>query len=212
MPIHDIQHLVADAQLRPAAFGVIFDRYYVKIMRYCTQRTGSVMLAEDITSETFIKAYHNIANFKGGDENLSAWLYKIATNEIRMHYRARKNHHFSLEELCEDGFEIAGATDVHEEAVAAESKCKAHEDFTYAIGLITGLPMKYQEVIVLRYIQNKKISDIAVITGRKEGTVKSLLSRGLKKLRLQMQPNNSRSIIYCEEISKKAKDTIYEAQ
>lgn len=211
MSIND-ENLVSLAQADPRAFGDIFDAYYSRILRYCIQRTGSVELAEDITSETFIKAYKNIGSFKWSGAKLSAWLYKIATNEIRMHFRARKNHYSSLDELRENGFEPLDSTDIQEEAIMAQSVIENRKGFLQAQKILLTLPTKYQEVIVLRYVQNKKISEIAVITGRKEGTVKSLLSRGLKKLQLQMQPNSKNGIICYEDLSKKSKGTPYEAQ
>ena len=58
-----------------------------------------------------------------------------------------------------------------------------HTDFLRIQKQLLGLPLSYQEVMALRYFEEKSISEISLITGKKEGTVKSLLSRGIEKLR-----------------------------
>jgi RNA polymerase sigma factor (sigma-70 family) len=62
------------------------------------------------------------------------------------------------------------------------------------------LPAAYQDVLLLRFVEHKKISEIAQILDKKEGTVKSLLSRGLARLRKEMskkplQPNKQERIV-----------------
>ena len=85
------QQCVLAAQQDPDAFGVLFDAYYSKILSYLVRRTGEAALAQDLTSETFIKAYTKLWQFRWRSISFSAWLYRIATNELRMHFRSKKH-------------------------------------------------------------------------------------------------------------------------
>ena len=70
-----------------------------------------------------------------------------------------------------------------EELLEAEVELKRHEQYLALHDNIYKLDIKYQEVITLRFFENKQINEISEILGKKEGTIKSLLHRGLKKLR-----------------------------
>lgn len=179
--------LIARAKTDPEAFGQIFDAYYPKILGYTIKRVGSVMIAEDIVAEAFMKSLKNLTSFRWRGVSIEAWLYTIATNEIRMHLR---KHRFnaSLEELYEQtGFEIEDDYDLVAEAEEAEERLERHQNFLQARALIAHLPIKYQEVLVLRFGEQKKIHEIAAILGKREGTIKSLLSRALATLRQQIK-------------------------
>lgn len=183
------QELVERAKTDPEAFGCLFDTYYPPILRYCIKRTGDMAMAEDITAETFVKAYKNIDRFEWQGVSISAWFYKIATNEIRSYFRKSRYTTTSLDELLEQtGFELASDEDVHQELVDAQDQLARDARFIEAQQCLATLSLRYQEVIALRYIERKKISEIALILGKREGTVKSLLSRGIVKLRARLQP------------------------
>lgn len=195
--------LVRRAQNDSAAFGELFDMYYPQILGYVARRTADVALAEDITSEVFIKALHGLSRFTWQGVPVSAWLYKIATNELRMYYR-QKRHVSSLEELEEvAGFELADEKDFVEEIAEAQTAIERHKTFLRAQAHIARLPLKYQEVLMLRFAEQKKVQEISQIVGKREGTVKSLLSRGLALLRASleqpaMQPSAQARIIASE--------------
>jgi RNA polymerase sigma-70 factor (ECF subfamily) len=67
--------------------------------------------------------------------------------------------------------------------IEAETELEKYEDFLTLHKNIARLPIKYQEVIVLRFFENKQLKEIGEILGKQDGTVKSLLHRGLKKLK-----------------------------
>lgn len=195
----DEEALMAAVGDDPTCFGIIFDRHYEQILRYCVRRTGDVVVAEDITSEVFMKALRSVGRYEWRGVSVQAWLYKIATNEIRMYYRSNKRVVKSLEDLQEKfDFEPVGNQDIEQEAIEAQEQIERNDQFMRAQQLIQKLPIKYQEVLVLRFVERKKVHEIAEITGRKDGTIKSLLSRGLAKLRSEMQPNQVNSIIDVE--------------
>jgi RNA polymerase sigma-70 factor (ECF subfamily) len=181
------KELVYQAKDDPEAFGRLYDLNYTAILNYCIRRTGDIELANDITSETFFKALKNISRFEWRDVSFSAWLYRIAGNEIASYFRKKSYKADSLDYLSESqGLEPISPEDLEEEFIEAQEELERHKEFL-AIREQTGkLHLKYQDVIALRYFTNKSIKDIADILGKPEGTVKSLLHRGLEKLKNQL--------------------------
>lgn len=200
MELNKEKLIVEQAQGDITHFGVLFDQYYPVILNYAARRTGDSAIAQDITAETFYKAMTNLHKFKWQGVSISNWFYRIATNEIRMFYRRSKYQPVSLDALFDGGLEVADKRSFTQEIMDAQDAMERHQEFMQAQAAIARLPIKYQEVIMLRFTEKKKLSEIAVILGKKEGTVKSLLSRGLSKLKRelqqrQMQPNKTSSII-----------------
>ncbi len=178
------QLLLEKIQKNPKVFGVLFDQYYNKIFGYSLRRTTNYDLAKDITAETFFKAFFKIKEFKWRGISISSWLFKIATNEINYFYRKQKYSPRSLELLLDnDEFDIANRESFEEERERIQEELSDHDDFIMVQKKLEKLPAKYQDVIALKYFEEKSIKEISEILGKKEGTVKSLISRGLQKLR-----------------------------
>jgi RNA polymerase sigma-70 factor (ECF subfamily) len=182
--LNEERELVKQAQKAPDAFAELYDRYYAGIFGYCLRRTADLETAQDMTSETFVKALNKLWQFRWRNVSFSSWLYKIAANEINQHFR--KSEHkksVSLEELQEQGFEPVSTSDPEGELMEAQEELSQYQDFLEVQAKLLRLPSKYQEVIALRFFEKKQIKEIAEILGKKEGTVKSLLSRAVEKLR-----------------------------
>jgi RNA polymerase sigma-70 factor (ECF subfamily) len=184
MDLNEERELVRQAQKAPGAFAELYDQYYPRIFGYCLRRTANLETAQDITSETFLKALNKLWQFRWRNVSFSSWLYKIATNEINQHFRkAEYKKSVSLEELQERGFEPVSSHDPESELMEAQENLKQYQDFLEIQVKIVQLPAKYQEVITLRFFEKKQIREIAEILGKKEGTIKSLLYRAVEKLR-----------------------------
>jgi len=184
MDLSEEEELVKRAQKDPDAFARLYDQYYPRIFGYVLRRSANLEAAQDITSETFLKALGKLWQFQWRNVSFSSWLYKIATNEINQYFRkAEYKKSVSLEELQERGFELLSPHDPENELIEAQEKLKQHQDFLEIQKKITKLPAKYQEVIALRFFEKEQIGKIAEILGKKEGTIKSLLHRAVEKLR-----------------------------
>jgi len=193
MNLSNEKELVKKAQKEPEAFAKLYDKYYLQIFGYILKRVADLEVAQDITSETFFKALKNLWKFRWKNISISSWLYRIANNEIANYFRKNKRYSVSLDEVLEKDFYSASKFLVQGEPVAlhnpetefieAQEKLKKHQDFLEIQEKISQLPIKYQEVITLRFFEKKKIKEIAEILGKKEGTIKSLLHRGLEKLK-----------------------------
>jgi RNA polymerase sigma-70 factor (ECF subfamily) len=184
MDLSEEKKLVRQAQKAPDAFAKLYDQYYPRIFGYVLRRSANIEAAQDITSETFLKALAKLWQFQWRNISFSSWLYKIATNEVNQYFRkAEYKKSVSLEELQEQGFELLSPHDPENELIEAQEELKQHQDFLEIQGKIVRLPAKYQEVITLRFFEKKQIKEIAEILGKREGTIKSLLHRAVERLR-----------------------------
>lgn len=187
--------LIEQARRNPEAFGALFELYYRPIFNYTLKRVSHIEIAQDITSEVFYKAVKNLWKFTWKNISFSAWLYRIANNQIIDWYRSKK--HISLDRLqAESGYDLANVRRFEKELIESEEKKLSEEiDVITLHSYIVELPSKYQEVIVLKYFEKKKLSEIGEILGKKEGTVKSLVSRGLDKLRVIIEKHTPTQLL-----------------
>ncbi len=190
MDKNEEKNLVERARKDPQAFGEIFDMYYDAIFGYVLRRVGNVQISQDITSEVFFRAMDRLWQFKWRDISISAWLYRIAMNEISQYFRGNKRKVFSLDALFEnEGFDVSDEIDIFEELINKEREIADKKRWKEIREALEILPIKYQEVLALRFFENKKICEISEILGKKEGTVKSLLHRGTSILRKNLSKN-----------------------
>jgi len=168
----DLGPLVEKAQKGDTqAFGEIYDALVKPVYRYVYYRVNRE-IAEDLTEETFLKAWQNLSKYKQGKHPFSAWVFRIAHNLVVDHYRKH-----------EESAEI-------DENFADE---KAHASPSYEINLklnevrlkkaLKTLPENYQQVIILKYINEEENAVIAKVIGKSEGAVRTLQFRALEKLR-----------------------------
>ncbi len=175
------KRLVEEAKNNTEAFGELYEFYYPKIFGYIYRILGDYHLACDITSETFVKAFLKIGSFRWKDVSISSWFFRIATNELNQYFRKKKYSPVTLidlfvhTELCKDP---------HYDDPTSEIRIE--DDFKKLSKQLKTLPPLYQQVIALKYFEELSIKEISEILNKKEGTVKSLLSRGLEKLRKLM--------------------------
>lgn len=185
MDLEREKELVERAKNDTEAFGELYEQYYSKIFGYVLRRTAGIEIAQDVTSEVFFKALKNLGQFRWRGTPFSSWLYRIATHEIANYFRKGKHEQFCLEEVS-SSISISSPS-AEAELLEAEAELRRHEDFLTLHENISKLPLKYQEVITLRFFENKQVKEVSEILGKREGTIKSLLHRGLEKLRKLME-------------------------
>ena len=179
--------LIENAKSDPESFGKLYDKYYDQIYRFCLHRTANIDVAQDITSEVFTKVLKKLWMFRWKNVAFSAWLFKIANNEINSFYRKNKHSFVDIDDYSEkipDEDKVADFNLNAEEKELSEKKT-----FLSLHNSIKKLDLKYQEVIVLKYFEDKQIKEISEILGKSEGTVKSLLHRGIKNLKKLINPS-----------------------
>ncbi len=178
--------LLKDIQRDPRRFEEVYNAFYKHIFGYAFRRTTDYDAAKDIAAETFLKAYVSIARFRWRNISILHWLYRIATNEMHKYFNRRKYTPQAIARIQEEyGIEITDYANAETEKIQLEEDLQRHKDFVTINALMKGLDTKYQEVLTLRFYEHKSIEEIAAILGKKPGTVKSLLSRGIAGLKQQ---------------------------
>ncbi len=178
------KELVEKAKSDPLSFGKLYDMNYNSIYRYILYRTADIELAKELTSQTFYKALNKLWSFKWKNIPFSAWLIRIASNEVNGHYRKIKNR---LNLSIENSHDYL--SNIKEEENYFSNSENKETDSLLKIKLnkeLLRLKPKYQEVIVLRYYEEKPIKEISMILNKSEGTIKSLIHRGLGLLKLKI--------------------------
>lgn len=179
--MQDEQTLVKRAQeYDQEAFAQIYEENFEKIFRYIAIKIGNQMEAEDLTQQVFMKALKAISSYKWKDVPFSAWLYKIAHNQVVDYIRKKSRRPET--ELNE---EIASVEDYPYKA--AEFKVELGE-LSRALKKLTPLQ---QEVISLRFSCEMPIAQVASIMGKKEGAIKALQYSAIQALRKHMVVENN---------------------
>ena len=179
----DEAELVERAKTQPEAFGQLYDRYYSVVLNYVFRRTLDVALAEELTSNTFFNALRALGGYENRGKFL-AWLYRIAGNEIRLNWRARRKQHEGEARWRAELGRVRFATD---QAIATEEVEEQARQFARLHEALSRLPERYQTILALRYFESLSCEEVAEVVGTKVGTVKSLIHRGLKQLRRQYE-------------------------
>lgn len=156
-------------------FEQVYLQYSDKIFRFVYFKTNNACLAEDITSEVFIRAWKNWEKFK--PDYTKAWFYKIANNLLIDHWRRQKNKKdVSLEKIVDDGFEPSNNEDLIEKISKDEKIKKLNK-------ALESLPENLREVAILRFINELSAKEVSEILNLSEVNVRVLQHRALLKLK-----------------------------
>ncbi|MGD9100243.1 MAG: sigma-70 family RNA polymerase sigma factor [Anaerolineae bacterium] len=167
------------------ALTCIYQNYRDAIYRYVYHHLGNAQTAEDLTSDVFRRFLQALRNGGGPNRQLKAWLYRVAHNLIVDELRRRKHrNHKSLDETLGDTLrdDAVGLDRLAGDAIAMERVRRA---------LLT-LTEEQRQIIVLKFLEGMSNAEVAEITGRTVGAVKSLQHRGLDALRAQLAIPTSR--------------------
>ncbi|MEO0598809.1 MAG: RNA polymerase sigma factor [Chloroflexota bacterium] len=157
------------------AMQLLVDRYYDAILRYVFRMTGGRQtLAEDMVQESFLKMIRGIATYDS-DQPFRPWLYAIATNVVRNHYRLADTQRTISTDV--ETFELQTGT------LSPENTLEDTESHIAVADALMRLPEHQRAVVVLYYYEDMSQKDISDLLGIPVGTVKSRLSIGLKRLR-----------------------------
>jgi RNA polymerase sigma-70 factor (TIGR02952 family) len=170
----DVWALVRRAQDGDAeAFGELYDHYVTLVHRYAYHRVGDRATAEDVTSETFVRALRRIDSLSFQGRDVGAWLVTIARNIIRDHVKSSR---YRLEVTTADMRDADRATDGPEDAVV---QLLTNEKL---LACVKQLGSEQQECIVLRFLHGLSVSETAQIMGKKDGAIKALQHRAVRRL------------------------------
>lgn len=157
------------------AFGELYDRYVGLVYRYVYYRVGAAALAEDLTSETFLRALRRITSFTWQGRDVGAWFITIARNLIADHYKSgRYRLELTTDDVSESG---APMSEDGPEGAVLESMQNA-----VLLDAVKQLNPEQQECIVLRFLQGRSVAETAKAMGKNDGAIKALQYRAIRSL------------------------------
>jgi RNA polymerase sigma-70 factor (TIGR02952 family) len=170
----DVWELVRRAQGGDAeAFGELYDHYVSLVHRYAHHRVGDRATAEDVTSETFVRALRRIDSLSFQGRDVGAWLITIARNIIR---DQAKSSRYRLEVSTADMRDADTATDGPEEAVVQQLTNQE------LVACLRQLGSEQQECLALRFLHGLSVRETAQVMGKRDGAVKALQHRAVRRL------------------------------
>lgn len=187
-PATEVWTLVERAQAGDAeAFGQIYDRYVDTVFRFIYFRVGNRQLAEDLTSDTFLRALRRIGSFTWQGRDLGAWLVTIARNLVADHFKSGR---YRLEVTTGDVLD-ADREDRGPEG-SPEAAVVDHITNVALLSAVKQLNPEQQECIVLRFLQGFSVAETAQAMGKNEGAIKALQYRAVRAL-ARLLPEGFRS-------------------
>jgi RNA polymerase sigma-70 factor (ECF subfamily) len=172
-------------------FGEAYERYSDELFRHTSLRLSDRERALEITQETFMKTWDYMQ--KGNEvRELRPFLYRTLHNMIIDEYRKTKS--LSLEALArtDDGEGDVEALMPQDESNTLERAIERFEG-AKALKALTDLPDLYREVLVMRYVDGFSPKEIAETLGEKENAISVRIHRGLKKLKVLLEPEEKMS-------------------
>ncbi|GEB48567.1 MULTISPECIES: ECF subfamily RNA polymerase sigma factor, BldN family [Streptomyces] len=164
------------------AFGRLYDQYSDTVYRYIYYRVGGRATAEDLTSETFLRALRRISTFTWQGRDFGAWLVTIARNLVADHFKSSR---FRLEVTTGEMLDANEVERSPEESVL-ESLSNAA-----LLEAVRKLNPQQQECVTLRFLQGLSVAETARIMGKNEGAIKTLQYRAVRTL-ARLLPDDAR--------------------
>ncbi|GAA4867187.1 hypothetical protein GCM10023203_14700 [Actinomycetospora straminea] len=166
------------------AFGELFDRYHDTVFRFVLFRLGDRPAAEDLTQETFVRAFRRIASVSYQGRDIGAWFVTIARNLVLDHVKSSR---YRLEHSTPEVADVAPSS----VRPSPETEVIAGATHAELLRCVARLGDDQQECIALRFLQGLSVAETAEIMGRNEGAVKALQHRAVRRL-AQLLPEGLR--------------------
>jgi RNA polymerase sigma-70 factor (ECF subfamily) len=155
------------------AFGQLYDRYVDSVFRFIYYRVNDRALAEDFTSETFLRALRRISTISYQGRDIGAWFITIARNIVLDHVKSARHR---LEVTTADTVEGK------EHEASTESAVLEALQNERLMSAVRELGAEQQECVMLRFIQGLSVSETAAVMGKNDGAIKALQHRAVRKL------------------------------
>jgi len=159
------------------AFGLLYERYVDVVYRYIYVRVGSAHLAEDLTSETFLRALRRMDSFSWQGRDIAAWFITIARNLITDNAKSAR---FRMEVTTAD------MLDADQRVDAPDTEVLQRLRDTRLLEAVKGLKPEQAECVVLRFLQGLSLAETAKVLGKTEGAVKQLQLRAVRALHREL--------------------------
>jgi RNA polymerase sigma-70 factor, ECF subfamily len=159
------------------AFALLYERYVDVVYRYVYYRVGSHHVAEDLTSETFVRALRRLDSFSWTGRDIAAWFITIARNIVLDHVKSSR---YKLEVTTGD------LLDGDEHAPSPEDDVLRRVRDERLVTAMRRLKPEQQECLALRFLQGLSLAETAEAMGRSAGAVKQLQLRAVRSLHREL--------------------------
>lgn len=171
----------------PAAWDTLFRRHQLPIYAYARELLRDDQAALDVVQETFLNAVRHLASLRD-DARFGSWLFGIAHQKCQQHGRRRgREARWVIADLPDQALEdvsaISEAPDPHEWLVRREQEAEFFQH-------LAELPEAHRAVLLLRFVDDFPLEEIAIITGVPLGTVKSRLHHAKNAFRRLLEPTS----------------------
>ena len=160
-------------------FSKIYNRYIDKIYRFIFLKVSSEEIAQDLTSETFLRGWETFKEKNEEIENIQAFLYRIARNLVTDHYREKGKATVVSAEF----------TSIIDPRQDLAEKAMYKSDLHMIRMALANLKEDYQNVIIWHYLDDLPIQEVAKMMDRTEEATRVLLHRALKSLKNELNPS-----------------------
>lgn len=155
------------------AFAFFYDQYMVRVYRFVYMRVSDKAVAQDLTQDIFLKTWQHLVD-KKEIQNFAAFIFRVARNSIIDYYRLSRRQELPLEyaDETEDPYTDQKTSSIDKEI-----------DLQALLELLKQMKSEYQEVLILRYVEDLSIDNIAEIMQKDKNNIRVLLHRALNKLK-----------------------------
>ena len=158
-------------------YSHIYDQYVKKIYRFVFLKVKSSEIAEDLTSEVFLRGWQSFKDKNNKIENIQAFLYQIARNLLADHYR----------QASKAQFVSVDSAPIVDPSLDLEEKSFIQSDLGRVKVALANINENYREVIVWYYLDEFRVPEIAKMTNKSEPAVRVLIHRALKALKNELK-------------------------
>ena len=173
-PARSESELVEEAKTNPQALGLLYRTFEPRITAYVMRRVGDKHEAEDIVADVFLAMVRQLPRYRCAETPFSAWLYRIATNQISYWVRKRRIRSFF------------GSPPEVVDPQAESNRARPDDDGEQVRLALSRLPLKFQSVLSLYYLEQLPVDKISQVLECPTGTVKSRLARGRDLLQMEL--------------------------
>jgi RNA polymerase sigma-70 factor, ECF subfamily len=175
----DERLLIEAAQKDPACFADLYEINFERVYAYVVKRVRDRAETEDLTAEVFHQALANLKRFEWRGIPFAAWLFRIAANLISDRWQR------SGREVADDSGIIDSVQ--AQSGSVGPAEIEEVERRATLFRLVDTLPAEQRRVVVLRFVEEKSIKEVALEVRKTEGAVKQLQFRALTSLRSRME-------------------------
>lgn len=176
-PETDERLLIEAAQRDPARFADLYERNFERVYAYMVKRVQDRAESEDLTADVFHHALANLKRFEWRGIPFAVWLFRIAANVIADRWQR-------------SGREFTHDSGIIQSAQVSPAEIEEVERRATLFRLVDTLPAEQKRVVVLRFVRQKSIKQVANEIRKTEGAVKQLQFRALSTLKARMEGAN----------------------